>query len=98
MLSPSITWSSGGVPRTVTFSVTRDGAPVSGVEVDSESTSGTTGEVYTDSSGLAVVHPGEDEVVSIYIDGRRIALRPIAPGEWFFLPSCRNGLTIHVAL
>jgi IS5 family transposase len=79
---PWVTWSTGGEPHTIVFHVTRDGRPVSGVTLDTESTSGTTGEELTDESGSAVFRPGEGEVVYIYIDRRQISLRPVPPGEW----------------
>ena len=96
--SPWITWSTGGEPFTIIFHVTSEGRPVPGVALDTESTSGTTGEELTDESGTAVFRPGEGEVVCIYIDHRKILLRPVPPGEWFFLPSCHKGLTFHVVL
>jgi hypothetical protein len=95
---PWVTWSTGGEPHTIIFHVTRGGRPVSGVALDTESTSGITGEELTDESGSAVLRPGEGKVVSIYIDHRQILLRPVPPGGWFFLPSCHRGLTFHVAL
>ncbi len=97
--SPWITWSTTGTPNAITFYVTRNGAPVPGFKLDTKSNSGTSGEEITDLTGRATFRPAESEVVSIFLEGREILLRPLPFGETFCLPKCNpHGLTFYISL
>lgn len=78
--------------------VSRDGRPVAGFPVENESTSGTEGEVLTNASGTAILRQGELAVVALHLDRRPHRLRPVPPGEDFFLPTISRGLTFYVSL
>lgn len=97
-LSPHIAWQSGGTSGVIVVHVSRQGQPVADYPVESESTSGTEGEALTDIYGTAVLHQGELEVVALHLNRHPHRLRPVPPGEAFFLPTISKGLTFHVSL
>lgn len=90
----------GGTPGQVAF-VVRDakGGPRPGVRVMSESSSGTTAEVATDTLGRAAITPGESEVLAVYVNGREVRFYPRCSWREFFAPSCSgDGLRLEVFL
>ncbi len=97
-----VSFSHDATPGTVAFVVhDQHDRPLVGVPVDSESFSGTAGEVLTDQGGHAAITPGESEVVAVYIDHREFHLRPGGPLgllENLFSPICDPGLTFYVTI
>jgi hypothetical protein len=96
--SPSISWEHGHTGGVIVVHVSRDGQPVTDFPVESESYSGTEGEVRTDISGTAVLDQGESEVVALHLNHQRYHLRPAPGGEIFFLPTISKGLIFRVSL
>lgn len=108
LMVPS-TYSAGGIRLSVHYAgspgilrfVVRDsfGSPLPGIPVMSESFSGTTGEFITDASGVALIRPGEAEVLAVRIDGREFRFRKRGSFLEHFAPDCSfRGLTFHVAI
>jgi hypothetical protein len=96
-----VSFSRDATPGTVTFIIhDQHGNPIAGVPVNSESYSGTAGEISTNPTGRAVITPGESEVLAVYVDRQEFRLRPEGPLgliEYFCSPSCdAMGLTFHV--
>ena len=92
---------SSGTPGSLTF-VIRDslGAPLPGVTVMSESLSGTTEELTTDATGVAIIRPGESEVLAVRIARREFRFCPRDSSfPELFAPDCSLfGLTFHVVM
>lgn len=76
-----------------------DGKPLAGVEVASESGSGTAAQV-TDQSGIAQIQAGESEVLGLYLGGTKVWASPYAGWilEPIFSPSCVGGMRFRVKL
>ena len=88
-----------GVDGAVTFVVKgSSGAPVSGVDVMVETTSGTDGSGITDEHGMVVCPVAEPEIVSVWIDGRDCEFSRIPVIDDLFLPDCSSGLTVEAKL
>ena len=87
-----------GSPMTLSFAV-RDALdrPLAGVTLQSESCSGTTKKVVTDSAGVAYIRPGEQEVLAVFIQGREFRLRSRGVPE-LFAPTCTEGLSFQVII
>jgi hypothetical protein len=88
-----------GVDGAVTFVVKgSSGAPVSGVDVIVETTSGLSGHGITDKHGIAVVPEHETEIVSVWIDGTDCEFWKIPVIDQVFRPDCASGLTVEAKL
>ena len=89
----------GGNPGVVTF-VVRDsiGQPLPGVNIMSESFSGTTQEFVTDAGGIATIWPGESKVLAVHIQGHEFRFRPQNFFLEHFAPDCSRGLTLNVSI
>ncbi len=89
-----------GVDGAVTFVVKgSSGAPVSGVDVIVETTSGIDGRGgTTDEHGMVVYPLGETEIVSVWIDGTDCEFSKIPVIDGLFLPDCASGLTVEAKL
>lgn len=89
-----------GVDGAVTFVVKgSSGAPVSGVDVVVETTSGIDGSGgTTDEHGMVVYPVGETEIVSVWIDGTDCKFWRIPVIDDLFLPDCSSGLTVEAKL
>jgi hypothetical protein len=88
-----------GVDGAVTFVVKgSSGAPVSGVDVGVENTSGISGSVLTDEYGIAVIPQYEPEIVAVSIDGTECEFLKIPLIDHVFRPDCSSGLTVTVQL
>jgi hypothetical protein len=90
-------WTPGGRPMTVTFSVVGpNGTPLAGVNCQADNDSGGNGET-TDTRGIAVVEVGEDEVSGIDIGTARFVMRR-SELMHFFAPEAGEGLLVHVVV
>jgi hypothetical protein len=89
-----------GVDGAVTFVVKgSSGAPVSGVDVLVETTSGIDGRGgITDEHGMVVYPVGETEIVSVWIDGPNCEFWKIPLIDHVFRPDCSSGLTVTARL
>ncbi len=88
-----------GVDGAVTFVVKgSSGAPVSGVDVIVETTSGIDGSGITDEHGMVVYPVAETEIVSVWIDGTDCEFWRIPVIDELFLPDCASGLTVEAKL
>jgi hypothetical protein len=89
-----------GVDGAVTFVVKGSGgAPVTGVDVMVETTSGIDGSGgITDEHGMVVYPVGETEIVSVWIDGSDCEFWKIPVIDDVFLPDCSSGLTVEAKL
>lgn len=89
-----------GIDGAVTFVVKgSSGAPVSGVDVMVETTSGIDGRGgITDEHGMVVYPVGENEIVSVWIDGKDCEFCRIPVIDDLFLPDCSSGLTVEAKL
>jgi hypothetical protein len=91
-----VSYQTGSSRGAVTFTVVdRDGSPVPGVAVASESFSGRTQDAITDAAGTAVIWAGETEVLAGRLGGTEVRFRP---RQLFFSPDCVGGLEVHVVL
>ncbi len=88
-----------GVDGAVTFVVKgSSGAPVAGVDVMVETTSGVDGGGITDEHGMVVRRVGETEIVSVMIDGIECEFWKIPLIDGLLLPDCASGLTVEAKL
>jgi hypothetical protein len=88
-----------GVDGAVTFVVKgSSGAPVSGVDIVVETTSGIDGSGITDEHGMVVYPVGETEIVSVWIDGTYCEFLKIPLIDQVFPPDCASGLTVEAKL
>ena len=93
----------GGYDESMTVIVTvldSNGVPVSGASVESESFSGTSKSISTNSTGIAIIEPGETEVLALHVNGREVWKTPYKDSilNLLFSPSCTNGLSFTVDL
>jgi hypothetical protein len=97
--SMTLSYVSFGPPASILVVVRdQDGAPVTGVSVAIENTSGTQGEI-TDGAGQAIIRPGESEVLGIWIDGDEVRLRHTILFDDLFAPGCfGDGLTFFARM
>jgi hypothetical protein len=94
-----VSLASVGVDGAVTFVVKGpDGAPVAGVDVMVETTSGVDGGGITDEHGMVVRRVAEPEIVSVWIDGTDCEFWKIPVIDHVFLPDCASGLTVEAKL
>jgi hypothetical protein len=95
----AVQWKGGGAPDKITVVVhSSNGAPRNGVEVISTSYSGTSHPEYTNSSGIATITPGEDEVLALKVDGITVMNKDNPVEEWFAPKLGREGLLFNVRL
>ena len=89
----------GPNPGTIIVKLQWDtGEPARRVEVVSESWSGTAPSTYTDALGVATIEPGEDEVISLRVDGKIMMDRSSVIESWFAPRSGKDGLTFTIRL
>lgn len=77
------------------------GKPIKGLSVCSESESGTSNPpVDTDDLGIAMIRPGESEVIGIHINSEKVWTSPYS-GSLFapiLSPSCESGVAFRVVM
>jgi hypothetical protein len=94
-----VSLASVGVDGAVTFVVKGpDGAPVAGVDVIVETTSGIDGGGITDEHGMVVRRVAEPEIVAVMIDGTNCEFWRIPLIDELFWPDCASGLTVEAKL
>jgi hypothetical protein len=96
----SVQWRHGGDdPDGITVIVKdRDGAPVPGVEVMSTSSSGDSHREHTSADGRAIIKPGEDDVLALTIDGRKLMDKDNLIESWFAPTISPQGLVFNIRL
>lgn len=88
-----------GTPGNVIFIITdADQQPMAGVSVLSQSYSGSTQVHHTDKHGVAEIHPGESEVLGVFIDSQGFGFENRLSGGFGTVPDCADGLTIRAKL
>jgi hypothetical protein len=89
----TVTWKRGGATSVITIKVVdAEGRPSCGAPVGIETSSGTTS-VLTDANGVAVIRPGENDIVAFYLNDVKLVEWPL----WFTL-DCSEGLEVTILL
>jgi len=95
-----VRWHNGGAdPDEITVHVRGDdGRPLAGLEVVSTSYSGTSIPSQTSADGTALILPGEDEVLALEVDGKKVMDRDNPIEQWFAPTLTPGGLVFDVRL